>query len=1415
MKTKVRVYLGLGVLLVAVIIVSGLGLAPSGSKVSAASQEYAGGATVEMLNYALNFKSAQSLGVFGGNSVSDNGSDIRGTVGSTGEVLGVASNAMSLGDAAENRRDLLDVFSVVDQLPCTQVNGDLNGQTFTPGVYCVGDATLAGRMTVDAGGDVNARFVFRVDGTFTARDSASIERTGEAQATNVYVFSRGSANVGSNASIGSNLISRDSVRVGHGSTVSGKVIGVEGTVTTDSNIVAAGTGYVEICKNIVSNGIVPDPIPAGTIFDFTVSGVNGTIQVPAGGCSPPIQVAAGNVTITEAARPNTALLGFNVSPFDRTVTNFSPTLQQLVVAVPAGDVNDQTVVGFFNQTTRTGTVEICKFGRDQDVSGFFNYTVQGAPGQIFAVPVGFCSGPITVTIGLRPLGNQPPIAHPGTNFEVNSIADTDDGVCDAANCTLREAINAANANPGADTITFGISGTILLGPTAAPLITDNLSIDGVNRSVTIDGGGTILPLNVGAIQAFNLNAVTVANGSSGTGGGLLAGSSDTTITRCRFLNNRSAQGGAIFAAGQTMKIDSTTFAGNSSTVLGGAIFNTGILTITNSLFTGNSSALGGAIASGATLNVTNSTFFNNTAGSIGGGVYTFGNATFTNTTFSTNSAVAGGGGAIFNGVNTTLQNTLLTNSPTGGNCANAPVLANSFNISDDISCGGATVRTAAQINLAAAPANNGGPTQTMALTLPSAAADTGDNSVCPLTDQRGAFRPANSTAAPTARCDVGAYEISTTMPFTANVTELAKDTYRLENVTTFPVSALNSWTPDQGYDANGLPIVNTNGGFANVSLNVAGGAANQTTVRFFNRSLPGRIKVCKITADPVNLPVGTAIRFAVGGLQGPYPGTVASVVFDVLAGPASQGGFCAFAPGVWVVGENVQIGEGSISPDNTTDLPLGLTATVAGLRRSSITASTPFSPTPATVPGFNTYTSNPILSSGLAVIAARNTTAEVTFTNFVYRPAILKLCKNAGPGIAAGTPFTFTLAPADPLTTLPFGALTTPVSVAAGSCTFVNGPFPPTSGFPGVGTFNFGTSIIVTESAAAGTALLDISSPTLTATGGLPNFNGTLTKDIANRKATFTLNHVSGIPVPPLTPANYYFNELAFTNTVSLGPPLITETRFDFDGDHRSDIVVFRPTDGTWYYSPSSDGGVRGVQFGANGDIPMAADYDGDGVADPAVFRPSTGTWYMLGSTNGFSAMQFGMSSDIPAAADFDGDGRADVAVFRPSNGTWYIMGSTAGFSGVQFGMNGDVPVAADFDGDHRADVSVFRPSSGTWYMLRSTAGFTGVQFGMNGDIPVGADYDGDGRADAAVFRPSTGTWYMLGSTAGFSGVQFGMAGDTPVPADYDGDGRTDVGVYRPSDRTWYILNSSQSRNAVGGFSAIQFGANGDLLTKY
>ena len=133
----------------------------------------------------------------------------------------------------------------------------------------------------------------------------------------------------------------------------------------------------------------------------------------------------------------------------------------------------------------------------------------------------------------------------------------------------------------------------------------------------------------------------------------------------------------------------------------------------------------------------------------------------------------------------------------------------------------------------------------------------------------------------------------------------------------------------------------------------------------------------------------------------------------------------------------------------------------------------------------------------------------------------------------------------------------------------------------------------------------------------------------------------------------------------------------DFDGDGRTDLSVFRPSDSTWWVLQSGTNTVRVRQFGASGDKIAPGDYDGDGRIDLAIFRPSTASWWILqSSNNSFSVVtQFGLATDKPAPADYDGDGKTDIAVYR--NGTWYIRrSSNLQVEIQQFGLSGDIPVA-------------------------------------------------------------------------------------------------------------------------------------------
>ncbi len=260
----------------------------------------------------------------------------------------------------------------------------------------------------------------------------------------------------------------------------------------------------------------------------------------------------------------------------------------------------------------------------------------------------------------------------------------------------------------------------------------------------------------------------------------------------------------------------------------------------------------------------------------------------------------------------------------------------------------------------------------------------------------------------------------------------------------------------------------------------------------------------------------------------------------------------------------------------------------------------------------------------------------------------------------------------------------------------------------------------------------------------------------------------------------------------------------DFDNDGKSDLSIFRPSNGQWWLDRSAQG-VIAHTFGTSTDLASPADFTGDGKTDVAVFRPNTGEWFVLRSENNtYYSFPFGSSSDRPVAGDYDGDGVADAAVFRPSNSTWFVQGSTAGTSSVVFGSAGDSPVPADYDGDGEMDIAIFRPSLGQWWIRRSALGVIAVTFGISTDSPAVGDFTGDGRADIGFWRSTTGEWFVLRSEDfTFYSFPFGASGDQPVPADYDGDGRTDPAVFR--NGTWFVNRST------AGLLIQQFGTTGDL----
>lgn len=242
--------------------------------------------------------------------------------------------------------------------------------------------------------------------------------------------------------------------------------------------------------------------------------------------------------------------------------------------------------------------------------------------------------------------------------------------------------------------------------------------------------------------------------------------------------------------------------------------------------------------------------------------------------------------------------------------------------------------------------------------------------------------------------------------------------------------------------------------------------------------------------------------------------------------------------------------------------------------------------------------------------------------------------------------------------------------------------------------------------------------------------------------------------------------------------------RLDFNGDARTDLSVFRPSDEHWYVADAS-GGASAAKFGLASDKLAPADYDNDGRTDLAVFRD--GTWWVLRSSDG-SAMtvQFGLPGDIPVPADYTGDGQAEIAIFR--DGDWWSLNLATGQpSVINFGLPGDLVIPADYDVDGRTDQAIYR--NGEWHLNRSTLGYYVFNFGDGADTPI--LLRNPYSVQPALYRD--GVWRI----GGYWTLQWGLPTDIPVPADYDGDGYDDIAVFR--DGQWWIYYQGVRQFGLAG----------------
>jgi len=271
--------------------------------------------------------------------------------------------------------------------------------------------------------------------------------------------------------------------------------------------------------------------------------------------------------------------------------------------------------------------------------------------------------PITVLATGLILSLLPAQVTYAATFAVTKTADTNDGACDA-DCSLREAIIAANSNPGHDTITIP-SGTYTLtiagtneeaAATGDLDITSDMTITGAGAATTIiDGGGLDRVLQIIGTITVSISDLTISNGQSEfavDGGGIYNSGGKATLANSIVSGNlsRGQAGGIYNPSSGIMTVTNSSIVNNSARFQRAGFHNLGVATLISTTVSENTTFgfCGGICNSGGTLALVNSTVVSNTTSGQGGGILNEngGTMTLTNTSVISNAVSYSNGGGI-------------------------------------------------------------------------------------------------------------------------------------------------------------------------------------------------------------------------------------------------------------------------------------------------------------------------------------------------------------------------------------------------------------------------------------------------------------------------------------------------------------------------------------------------------------------------------------------------------------------------------------------------------------------------------------------------------------------------------------------------------------------------------------------------
>lgn len=177
-----------------------------------------------------------------GNSVVDGDLGLSPGTSVTGFPPGVVNGTQHITDAtaAQAQLDLTAAYLDLEgRTGGTIVAGNIGGQTLSPGIYKSTSslAVSSGELTLDAGGNADAVFIFQIASTLDLTPGRQVILAGGAQAKNIFWQVGSSATLDTTSVFKGSILALTSITVNTGADVEGRLLARNGAVTIDDNAV--------------------------------------------------------------------------------------------------------------------------------------------------------------------------------------------------------------------------------------------------------------------------------------------------------------------------------------------------------------------------------------------------------------------------------------------------------------------------------------------------------------------------------------------------------------------------------------------------------------------------------------------------------------------------------------------------------------------------------------------------------------------------------------------------------------------------------------------------------------------------------------------------------------------------------------------------------------------------------------------------------------------------------------------------------------------------------------------------------------------------------------------------------------------------------------------------------------------------